>query len=89
MMLGTQLPVSEAGRDLDYYLDTDDHVLYGPKTAGAWPTPAYNSPEVRRRLRQVRPVRPVRLAPLATRCSTAPVCRQWRSGPSVTSFSTR
>jgi hypothetical protein len=35
---GTQRPTAVIGSNGDYYLDTDDHILYGPKTGSVWPT---------------------------------------------------
>ncbi|MCU1398258.1 MAG: hypothetical protein JWN62_1367 [Acidimicrobiales bacterium] len=36
---GAAAPASTTGADGDFYIDTTNHVLYGPKTAGVWPTP--------------------------------------------------
>ena len=30
---------STSGRDSDFYIDTTNNVLYGPKAAGVWPVP--------------------------------------------------
>jgi hypothetical protein len=37
ILAGTSAPSAGTGRDGDYYLDRSVSVLYGPKTAGAWP----------------------------------------------------
>ena len=36
---GSGAPADTLGNDGDFYLDTTSDVLYGPKTAGAWPAP--------------------------------------------------
>lgn len=36
LLSGEGAPESSFGRDGDFYLDTDAHWIYGPKTAGAW-----------------------------------------------------
>jgi len=36
---GTTSPTSEVGENGDYYLNTTNYVLFGPKSAGAWPSP--------------------------------------------------
>ena len=33
---GTDTPSSGTGTDGDFYIDTDDNEIYGPKTSGAW-----------------------------------------------------
>jgi hypothetical protein len=39
ILAGAGAPSSVTGRDGDYYLDRSGSILYGPKTAGVWPTP--------------------------------------------------
>jgi hypothetical protein len=39
ILSGTAAPTSGAGVNGDYFIDKTGLVLYGPKTAGAWPTP--------------------------------------------------
>jgi hypothetical protein len=36
---GTGAPASNIGQDNDFYIDTDTHNLYGPKTNGLWGNP--------------------------------------------------
>lgn len=38
-LTGTTAPASTLGNDEDYYYDTSSYSLYGPKYAGAWPSP--------------------------------------------------
>ena len=37
ILFGVETPSSSTGMEGDFYLDTDDHVLYGPKTGSVWP----------------------------------------------------
>lgn len=37
---GSGTPASSLGADGDFYIDTLNKLLYGPKASGAWPTPA-------------------------------------------------
>lgn len=39
VVTGTGAPGASDGTDGDYWFDTVAHVLYGPKAAGAWPSP--------------------------------------------------
>ncbi len=36
ILSGTASPASTLGVNGDFYIDTDDHLIYGPKAAGAW-----------------------------------------------------
>ncbi|MCU1367833.1 MAG: hypothetical protein JWL72_3909 [Ilumatobacteraceae bacterium] len=36
---GTTAPANTTGAEGGFYIDTTNHVLYGPKTGGVWPTP--------------------------------------------------
>jgi hypothetical protein len=36
---GTGIPSNGLGVDGDFYMDTDEYVLYGPKSGGQWPIP--------------------------------------------------
>jgi hypothetical protein len=37
ILSGTTTPTSGTGAEGNFYLDTDDHILYGPKTGTSWP----------------------------------------------------
>ena len=44
LLTGTGAPAATVGNNGDVYLDTAAGVLYGPKTAGAWPPPVPTPP---------------------------------------------
>jgi hypothetical protein len=37
ILSGMAAPTAEVGANGDFYLDTDDHILYGPKSGTSWP----------------------------------------------------
>jgi len=37
ILTGTATPTAVTGAEGNFYLDSDDHILYGPKTGGSWP----------------------------------------------------
>lgn len=42
VLSGPAAPTAEVGKDGDYFLDASTGVLYGPKTAGAWPAEGFS-----------------------------------------------
>lgn len=42
LLFGTGQPLDSLGMNGQYYIDTDGHLMYGPKAGGVWPLPGFD-----------------------------------------------